>query len=348
MPTAVMDLSQQQLHLQKVSRTFALTIPLLPQDLCDYISNAYLICRIADTVEDDPVGPPEQKSLWLKRFAAFARSGFAPEEELASLHASGVALVEKGAVPAELALLADMQAVLRRTLTYPEAVRSIIAHGVSILACGMARSVKKGFEIKSVDDVDGYCYFVAGVVGEMLAALFASSDRRIDSEKLLNLSVSFGEGLQLTNILKDQHQDQQREARYLPKVSGKAGECEEIIYYTSICQGHLQDALDFILLIPRADLGVRRFCFLNIAMAAATLKKICACCGEENAVLKISRRSVKILYVLCGFCSRSNVLTRMLFRLLSLKNPCIRRDFRRLREKVSWWDKPAENILTDG
>ena len=45
---------RQQEHLAKVSRTFALTIPLLPTELIDYISNAYLLCRIADTIEDDP------------------------------------------------------------------------------------------------------------------------------------------------------------------------------------------------------------------------------------------------------------------------------------------------------
>ena len=45
---------RQHQHLIKVSRTFALTIPLLPKEIADQISNAYLLCRIADTVEDDP------------------------------------------------------------------------------------------------------------------------------------------------------------------------------------------------------------------------------------------------------------------------------------------------------
>ena len=39
--------------LQDVSRTFALTIPQLPPPLYRAVANAYLLCRIADTIEDD-------------------------------------------------------------------------------------------------------------------------------------------------------------------------------------------------------------------------------------------------------------------------------------------------------
>ena len=48
------DLVYQDTILQEVSRTFALTIPLLPEDLCRVVGNAYLLCRIADTLEDSP------------------------------------------------------------------------------------------------------------------------------------------------------------------------------------------------------------------------------------------------------------------------------------------------------
>ena len=54
------DLSYQSEILQHVSRTFALTIPELPHALRIVISNAYLLCRIADTIEDD-------KSMSLKK-----------------------------------------------------------------------------------------------------------------------------------------------------------------------------------------------------------------------------------------------------------------------------------------
>ena len=49
--------------LQQVSRSFALTIPQLPLPLRRAVTNAYLLCRIVDTIEDD-----ESLSLDRKRF----------------------------------------------------------------------------------------------------------------------------------------------------------------------------------------------------------------------------------------------------------------------------------------
>ena len=43
--------------LPGVSRTFALTIPKLPATLSGVVANAYLLCRIVDTIEDDPTMP---------------------------------------------------------------------------------------------------------------------------------------------------------------------------------------------------------------------------------------------------------------------------------------------------
>ncbi|MDM8569467.1 squalene/phytoene synthase family protein, partial [Thiotrichales bacterium HSG1] len=48
------DEDYQNYILPGVSRTFALTIPQLPPDLCKVVSNGYLLCRIADTIEDEP------------------------------------------------------------------------------------------------------------------------------------------------------------------------------------------------------------------------------------------------------------------------------------------------------
>jgi len=50
------NLRYQSDILERVSRTFALTIPQLPFDLSKVVANAYLLCRIADTIEDDPEG----------------------------------------------------------------------------------------------------------------------------------------------------------------------------------------------------------------------------------------------------------------------------------------------------
>ncbi len=62
------DLAYQVEILQGVSRTFALTIPQLPGTLRHAVGNAYLLCRITDTVEDEPALSAGQKQAFSKRF----------------------------------------------------------------------------------------------------------------------------------------------------------------------------------------------------------------------------------------------------------------------------------------
>ena len=50
--TSLSDEVYQDRILPGVSRTFALTIPQLPQALRTSVTNAYLLCRIADTIEE--------------------------------------------------------------------------------------------------------------------------------------------------------------------------------------------------------------------------------------------------------------------------------------------------------
>ena len=62
------DLSYQASALPGVSRTFALTIPVLPDRLAEVVTNAYLLCRIADTIEDDSALGDQQKSEFHRQF----------------------------------------------------------------------------------------------------------------------------------------------------------------------------------------------------------------------------------------------------------------------------------------
>ena len=72
--------------------------------------------------------------------------------------------------------------------------------------------------LNDLPHLDRYCYHVAGVVGEMLTELFCDYSAKINERRneLLPLAVSFGQGLQMTNILKDVWDDRQRGACWLP------------------------------------------------------------------------------------------------------------------------------------
>ncbi len=334
------DQQLQMNHLLGVSRSFALTIPMLPAPLKDYVANAYLLCRIADTVEDDPKAPVNHKIFWLKSFAQFALTNFADELELLSLHRKALAITQ-GAIISERKLIDDMLAVVECTASFPLKIKQILGKGVSILAFGMAKSLD-GFKIEQRQDVDNYCYFVAGVVGELLAALFAEHNHNIDKQALMSLAVSFGEGLQLTNILKDRAVDAERHVSFLPyNKDSKSVEQE----YIHLCQGHLDDALDFICKIPSYEAGIRRFCYVNILMATATLKKISNNNQQSSVSIKISRRQLKFLLVLSNLCVKHNWSLRLLFTIISKNIPRLRRSPEELSSRVSWWNKDISAIL---
>src|SRR6201986_1793808 len=68
--SSLTDEAYQDSILPAVSRTFALTIPELPLALRTSVTNAYLLCRIADTIEDEPALSPDESLIFLQRFVA--------------------------------------------------------------------------------------------------------------------------------------------------------------------------------------------------------------------------------------------------------------------------------------
>src|ERR1700760_615816 len=68
--SSLSDEAYQEQILPAVSRTFALTIPELPEALRGAVTTAYLLCRIADRIEDEPALSPTASLHFLQRFVA--------------------------------------------------------------------------------------------------------------------------------------------------------------------------------------------------------------------------------------------------------------------------------------
>src|SRR5580704_6398150 len=75
MNTRTSDQAYQDQILPHVSRTFALTIPQLPPALRIGVTNAYLVCRIADTIEDQTTSSAAARLGLLHRFVAVLTGG---------------------------------------------------------------------------------------------------------------------------------------------------------------------------------------------------------------------------------------------------------------------------------
>ena len=200
---STVDLDYQDRILQDVSRTFALTIPQLPGDLSRVVGNAYLLCRIADTIEDEPALDAAQKRQFAEDFIRVISATMPAADFAGALHP----LLSDSMLDAEKDLIFHTGRVIRITHGFSERQRAALARCVRIMSRGMAdfQQNKTLGGLADMPHMDRYCYYVAGVVGEMLTELFCDYSPEIDAqrEELQKLAVSFGQGLQMTNILKD-------------------------------------------------------------------------------------------------------------------------------------------------
>jgi len=192
-----------------------------------------------------------------------------------------------------------------------------------------------------VAELDRYCYCVAGVVGEMLTDLFCAHASDIDARRsvMAPLAVSFGQGLQMTNIIKDVWTDRQRGVCWFPRdifdrvgvdldtlmpgqdVAGFAAGVDEMI---GIAHAHLRDALAYTLAIPRRHTGIRRFCLWALGLAVLTLRKIHRDpTFLAGAQVKISRRTVRVATVVTTLTVRGNKTLTWLFEESAASLPLI-------------------------
>ena len=331
------DLSYQTGILQGVSRTFALTIPQLPGALRDVVGNAYLLCRIADTIEDEPALSAAQKQAFSERFVEVVAGREAAEPFARELHP----LLSRAMLDSERDLIANTAGVVRITRGLRPPQRDALERCVRIMSRGMAE-FQRNATVEGLDDLshlDRYCYHVAGVVGEMLTELLCDYSAEIGDRRreLLKLSVSFGQGLQMTNILKDVWDDQRRGACWLPKdvfrsagfeletlSAGHTGPefAKGLLELVGIARHHLANALRFTLLIPPREAGVRRFCLWALGMAVLTLRRIHARPGFTDArEVKISRRSVRATVLVTSALARSDPALEFLFETLTRRLP---------------------------
>jgi len=316
--------------LAGVSRTFALTIPSLPGALRVPVTNAYLLCRIADTIEDDAGLSLEDKRASGRRFIEVLcgnRSAAAFAETLAPRLAPET-------LAAERELVARVEQVVEVTRSFGETQRHALIRCVSLMSDGMRRFQRQvGLRgLDSQQQLDEYCYFVAGVVGEMLTELFCEYSDAIARRRrqLMRLAPSFGQGLQMTNILKDIRDDRERGVCWLPRTAyglSPAGQGDLIAGLDDdrlragterlvvVAHGHLQNALSYTLLIPRRYLGIRRFCLWALGMAVPTLDNIYRNpVFESGDDVKISREDVRRIVRRYGLMAGSDAMLRKLFR----------------------------------
>jgi farnesyl-diphosphate farnesyltransferase len=273
--------------------------------------------RIADTIEDEPSLPAREKINLLKKFSQALNIGGENISEFVSSLPQSWKDIEK----ADYVLCCNAAIVIPLLSEYSEPIANAVKSGVEEMCDGMAEFARRlekrtdnWFSIESEADLDRYCYFVAGLVGNMLTELFCISGKNFNEKKqkkLRELSVSFGLALQLVNIIKDIQEDSLRNVCFVPlEFCHKHGiksvqdffspetsqEKKNLVIgeLTNKAKRHLQDAKNYIKNLPRLEHRMRLFCLWPSLMAADNLRVIGngSILFEEGKQAKITRKTV--------------------------------------------------------
>jgi farnesyl-diphosphate farnesyltransferase len=257
--------------LQRTSRTFALVIPRLPEPTRGAVTVAYLLLRLADTVEDSPSWPVLGRQAALGHLAqAFTRQPAEVETLASTWRWSGVTrddgcleLLERA--PLVLEALSELGGA-RREVVVSHVVRSV--RGMQAM---LDHATTRGHQLTSAQQLRDYCYVVAGIVGELLTGLFLLDVPSLApvAEQLEARAVAFGEGLQLVNILKDTDVDAAEGRCFVPPQVPRA----ELF---ALARADLTQAREYVELLRQngAPTGMVAFTWLPVAFAGAALEAV--------------------------------------------------------------------------
>jgi farnesyl-diphosphate farnesyltransferase len=327
--------------LQRHSRTFAIPISLLPSALERSVTCAYLLCRIADTIEDTGDWETQTKEALYRGFLDLldgtrATAGF-------------VRLVDDspGGDTEELELLRNIGRVLNIFGQQSPELQRSCRTWIAELTRGMnlyshRQPGPDGVTcLHSVDDLERYCYFVAGTIGQLLTDVFVaelSSEHAFAERELRRNAEQFGAGLQLVNILRDITTDLQRRWCFVPRTllcdegllpddlvdAAKADRARRALSgLFTLATSYLQSAFDYVLALPASQPQLRTFALIPLWLAVKTLKR---CQGDRSLLVpgkrvKLGREEVVDLIRQCTSIADDDAALRVAFQRLSLPEP---------------------------
>ena len=299
--------------LKATSRSFYLTLRVLPAAVRQQIGLAYLLARTTDTIADTEILPLNERLAALHSLSErIAGTATAPLNfhDLALQQGSSAERVLLEQVEASLALLGKLTLA---DLTQVRRVVQVITSGQELdLRRFAGAGGQKIVALETEEELDDYTYRVAGCVGEFWtricrAHLFPQAP--LEEAQLLVDGIRFGKGLQLVNILRDLQADARQGRCYLPRTSLAAAGLspEDFLYpasepkflplfhqYLDQAEDHLRAGWVYTNTLPRHCVRVRLGCAWPVLIGLQTITKLRAARGPElRQRVKISRRDVR-------------------------------------------------------
>lgn len=257
--------------LKKVSRSFAVVIQQLPEELRDPVCLFYLILRGLDTVEDDmSIEQAEKESLLI---------GFAER-----MNAGPFTMIDVGDTQDYRDLMQHFDKIVNEYQLLDSQYREVITEITNEMAKGMNKYAHQ--QVVTYADWDDYCHYVAGLVGIGLSKLFLASKLETNTN-LVNKSLSneMGLFLQKTNIIRDFAEDLEQQRVFWPEEAWKSRAVSlqelqndktkgiEVLNEVIInALEHIPACLEYLDSLENNQ--IFRFCAIPQLMAIATLKEL--------------------------------------------------------------------------
>lgn len=303
--------------LKDVSRSFYITLRLLPREIRVPIGLAYLLARTTDTIVDTEAVPLERRFQALRDyrervfglstatvdFGDLARSqGSQSERKLLEKCEAGLAMV-RALQPN------DLQRVL-------DVFNTIVSGQEMDLRRFAGATSERIVALRHAEELDDYAYRVAGCVGEFwthtcMAKLYAGES--LDKAFFLANGVRFGKGLQLVNILRDMPADLRHGRCYLPEEGLKTYKLtpQDLLQpenevrlrplygtYLDVAEKHLEAGWTYTVALPRRSARVRIACAIPILIGLKTIALLRK--GpvlDPNQRIRVKRSEVRALFL---------------------------------------------------
>lgn len=320
--------------LKGVSRSFYLTIRVLPTSVREPIAIAYLLARAADTIADRSVLPPSLRLDHLKAIQASL------DDDISSALLGSQQLDVGSHVEAcEAELLEALPRLFHVLEGLPRSESQNVRKVLTTLIHGMVMDLTTfptddSGEIGALDtlkDLDQYTYHVAGCVGEFWTDVIMAHTDRLrawDKDCMVELGVRFGKALQMTNILRDLPKDLRIGRCYLPleELESVGMVPDDLVNPTNVAKarpllakllletlGHYTAAQQYILATPRRNVRLRLATIWPVLIGYATLSLLARNPDwlEPDKPSKVSRRWVYWMMVRSVPCAWSNTLFKL-------------------------------------
>jgi len=304
--------------LEDTSRSFYLTLKILPKKIRGQVGLLYLLARIADTIADSKIG---EAGMLIESLKMYEESVKDTSINIPDLEPIAELQEDQG----EQRLLRNVSQVVSSLSKFSSADRTRILRCLNIIIAGQtldlerfgpANDSQKISALQSPDEMDDYAYRVAGSVGEFWTSMTLAHLVKADGpkeERMFDLGVKFGKSLQMINILRDIPEDLRFGRCYIPEPLLKENGLnpEDLLeptnmskfrgiydHHLDITDGHLRAAEEYILMLPRTQFRLRVACLLPVLIGQKTVNMLrTRNVLDSSQRVKVQRKTVKRLMI---------------------------------------------------